>query len=750
MNDNLKQQTIIGIADSLLLNKIEGFEIFLVNVISNNFDLVESQIAVIGHFEDIEIDNQYVFEGNLFSNQKYGLVFQVDDYRIYDPLNDEIQDDQPQQLLEPRKQKNTTNQFDFSNQNFDNFDKQMEILGVQKTSIKILDDLYGYKILEMLKENPYIAYIEKRAMTFLEADRLADKLNFKSNDSRRIQAAIVRIVENAVNIDGDLYLLKSQIIERISQLVDDDDQTLANQFDIQIDDLIERNLLIENEDKYYFPEYFQAEKAIANQLNKFNQKTESPKRYQVISDIDLDDFQIKAVKQVFKNNLLLISGKPETGKTTIIKSILDTRKELVESQKLSQRQIKLVTPTSRSAQQLSKLTNYPASTLSNLLKINNQMETEYNQENPLDVDIVIIDESSMIDVLLFERFLLALPNSAQLILIGDPNQVPQVGAGQVFADLVNSKKIATITLENVYRRNKVSTIDQLADEINAGIFSDDFSKKTIDRSFVKANHKDLEQVITKILNVIKKSKIPLDEIQILAFVYSGPAGVDALNRLSQSILNPEQKSYTFFDDITFKIGDKVMQTVNDNQREIYSGDQGIVYSIKKDGNFEIEVKFDDRKIVYQNEQIKQLTLAYATTIQKAQGNQFQVAILVLLNQFIDFLNRDSLYTAVTRTQNSLFMIGELPAFQAVIGKQASQRNSTLNQWLTKESKKDLLTDQSIFADHFEIDSSQESSQIVSDEQLPLLTQELIYSGNFNPMIGMDSLKPEDFDDANHK
>lgn len=750
MNDNLKQQTIIGIADSLLLNKIEGFEIFLVNVISNNFDLVESQIAVIGHFEDIEIDNQYVFEGNLFSNQKYGLVFQVDDYRIYDPLNDEIQDDQPQQLLEPRKQKNTTNQFDLSNQNFDNFDKQMEILGVQKTSIKILDDLYGYKILEMLKENPYIAYIEKRAMTFLEADRLADKLNFKSNDSRRIQAAIVRIVENAVNIDGDLYLLKSQIIERISQLVDDDDQTLANQFDIQIDDLIERNLLIENEDKYYFPEYFQAEKAIANQLNKFNQKTESPKKYQVISDIDLDDFQIKAVKQVFKNNLLLISGKPETGKTTIIKSILDTRKELVESQKLSQRQIKLVTPTSRSAQQLSKLTNYPASTLSNLLKINNQMETEYNQENPLDVDIVIIDESSMIDVLLFERFLLALPNSAQLILIGDPNQVPQVGAGQVFADLVNSKKIATITLENVYRRNKVSTIDQLADEINAGIFSDDFSKKTIDRSFVKANHKDLEQVITKILNVIKKSKIPLDEIQILAFVYSGPAGVDALNRLSQSILNPEQKSYTFFDDITFKIGDKVMQTVNDNQREIYSGDQGIVYSIKKDGNFEIEVKFDDRKIVYQNEQIKQLTLAYATTIQKAQGNQFQVAILVLLNQFIDFLNRDSLYTAVTRTQNSLFMIGELPAFQAVIGKQASQRNSTLNQWLTKESKKDLLTDQSIFADHFEINSSQESSQIVSDEQIPLLTQELIYSGNFNPMIGMDSLKPEDFDDANHK
>lgn len=746
MNDNLKQQTIIGIADSLLLNKIEGFEIFLVNVISNNFDLAESQIAVIGHFEDLEIDNQYIFNGNLFSNEKYGLVFQVDDYQIYDPT----QDDQAQQLLEPSNQKKATDQTAFADKNFDNFDKQMEILGVQKKSIQNLDDLYGYKILEMLKENPYIAYIEKRAMTFLEADRLADKLNFKSNDSRRIQAAIIRIMENAANIEGDLYLEKPQILERISQLVDDSDQTLTNQFDIQIDDLIDRNLLIENDGKYYFPEYFQAEKTIASQLNRLNQKTESPKQYQVISDIDLDDFQIKAVKQVFKNNLLLISGKPETGKTTIIKSILDTRNELVEKQKLSQREISLVTPTNRAAQQLSKLTSHPVSTLSDLLKLNDQNQSEYNQENPLNLDIVIVDESSMIDALLFERFLLALPNSAQLILIGDPNQVPQIGAGQVFADLVNSKKIATINLENVYRRNKASTINQLASQIDDGIFPDDFSQKTIDRSFIKANDKDLEQVITKILKLVKKSKIPLDEIQILAFIYSGPAGVDALNRLSQSILNPEQKSYTFFDDITFKIGDKVMQTINDNQREIYAGDQGIVYSIKKDGNFEIEVKFNDRKIVYQNEEIKQLTLAYATTIQKAQGNQFQVVILVLLNQFIDFVNRNLLYTAVTRTQNSLFMIGELPAFQATIGKQVSSRNTTIAQWLTKESKKDLLTDQSIFADHFEIDANQENSQIVSDNQLPLLTQELIYSGNFNPMIGMDSLKPEDFDDTNHK
>ena len=740
MNNQIEKQTIAGIVSNLLLNKTEGFEIILVDVIDANFDLTEKQITMIGMFDGIEINNQYVFNGTIFKNEKYGLVFQVDDFKNY-ALNTprkKVDADLSEQLTNSK----LTNEKNVESQNkivktlyegekdFDVFAEQMEKLGVQNSSIVPLYDQYGYQIVDLLKENPFIPLVENRLITFGESDQIANRLNYKLNDDRRIQAAIVSVLERAVKTEGDTYLEKDQIFNSVLQLVDLDDGTLIRQIGLQLDDLVERDLIIADGDRYYFPEYYHAERAIANKINALNHTIVAPNDYQVVSSAKLNQDQTAAVMQTFANNLFLISGEANTGKKTIVAAIFDTYFSLVKSRKLQGKNVVLVSPTKNSAKNVYQATKRLTLTIYDFL-----------QNNPSDVDTLIITDSSMIDVLTFAQILESLSNDTQLILIGSSNQLPSAGAGQVFLDLVNSKKIPTTKLENIYRIDKKSTINKLISDIKEGKLPGDFTKKTNDRSFVKSNVGDIEQVLSKILNVTKKSKIPMDQIQIIASTQGGPAGVENLNSLSQTILNPEEGVYSFFNDQDFKIGDKVMQNINDIARGISQGDQGIIVSIEQGVNDEIDVKFGDQIYKYKNNQIRQISLSYVTTANMIQGNKYQVVILVLLNQFNNSWNRNLILASVESAQNSLFMIGDDKAYLRAVTKDSKARNSLIAELIVGNEI------ESIFGNHFEIDGDNQNSNnqlTLSDESFEL-NEELIHSGNFDPMIGMEFLRPEDFD-----
>lgn len=617
-----------------------------------------------------------------------------------------------------------------------------------------LYDQYGHEAEEILTTDPYRLVFEFDGISFKMADVIGQKNGHTPDDARRVQAAVYATMMNVSFQYGHTFLSRDQLSQTTAQLLRDNQLHAA--IDEAITQLLADQILVDDMGHLYAATLYHAEAQAAQDLKRllnapmpFDISPESITAALVTpGHMQLDDTQIAAVKAGLNAQVFLLTGGPGTGKTTIVRTIVASWHKLLQQQAkyadntqdfLKNYAVKLASPTGRAAKRMTEVTGYEATTIHRLLGISDLDEPEFNADNPIAGGLLIIDEASMLDIELTAKLLAAIPSGMKVIIVGDADQLPSVGPGNVLADLVASQVIAHIELATIYRQGRGSSITTMAQDIKNGDLPDDFMVNQRDRSTFMVAPDQVASAIEQVVQAAIKKGYTADELQILAPMYKTTAGVHALNTMAQSLFNPikpAQKSLQFGETI-FRKGDKVLQLENDSERDIFNGDMGKIVAVhyKKDpGNTANEdslvVDFDGKELVYPKKHLNQLTLAYATTVHKAQGNEFRLVIMALTTRFGLMLNRNLLYTGITRAKEALILVGEFDAFSRAAQTPVPRRATMLTQRL-RDVKSETTTAVVI----------PQRSEAIEKYQL---TATLIAEQTISPMIGLADVTPYNF------
>lgn len=563
--------------------------------------------------------------------------------------------------------------------------------GVGTTRATRIFKTYGEEAIAIVSKNPYQLAKDIRGIGFVSADAIAGNLGIAKDSLIRARAGMSHILLQATS-NGHCALPRQTLIQNTQKLLEIDINLieLAIAKEIKLKSIICD--LIEDQSCIFLASYHFYEKRIAKLLLSIkgsdipwgdNNALELIPKIEEELNIQLADNQKEAVFKALSNKLMVVTGGPGTGKTTLVKTLL----KVLESKKLN---IKLCAPTGRAAKRLSETTGLEATTIHRLLEIDQAYGGfKHNEENRLACDYLIVDESSMVDVTLFFALVKALPDQAGLLLVGDVDQLPSVGAGQVLKDIINSNTITTVRLNQIFRQSATSDIITNAHNVNKGILPNLSShKENSDFYFIEAEPGD--DIINKIITITREripKKFNLDpvrDIQLLCPMQRGGSGARSLNTELQKALNPNyQEGITKFGQV-FAIGDKVMQMENNYDKDTYNGDIGIISAIDKDEQ-EITIDFYGNKVEYDYADLDQITLSYATTIHKSQGSEYPAIIIPLTMQSYMMLRRNLIYTAITRGKTLVIVIGEKKAFaMAVKDSKSSNRYSKLKDWLQFE------------------------------------------------------------------
>ncbi|MBQ8431059.1 MAG: ATP-dependent RecD-like DNA helicase, partial [Clostridia bacterium] len=544
-------------------------------------------------------------------------------------------------------------------------------------------NVYKSNTVKQVKTNPYKLVEDIDGIGFTTADAIAQKTGIDPLSEERIKAGILHCLKQASEKEGHTYLPKSDLISNCLTLLnfyEADQSRIENVLDfITLDGSVKYFTYKGNEiimlAKLYYQELYLSRKLSMLSQNIFENNlnhTKAIEHYQSLNKIDLNDDQKNAVQNALVNGAVVITGGPGTGKTTILKCILSILEQ-------ENKKVLLCAPTGRASKRMSESTGKEAKTIHRALEMasTDSMGAVFhrNESNPIDADIVIIDEMSMVDVSLLYHLLKAIKNTTRLIMVGDKDQLQSVGAGNVLRDIIESNKICVSFLHQIYRQDKDSLIIVNAHLINSG------KMPTIDnmsKDFFYENEKDLEVCSEKIVDLVSTRipnyfKIPVDKIQVLAPMRAGVCGIDNLNKKLQMVINPYFKGIQVADEFTkYHIGDKVMQIVNNYDINytktgkygetqqgtgVYNGDIGKIIDIAPN-TYDTTVEFDDGKVcVYPKTELNQLTLAYAITIHKSQGSEFDAVVIPLVPGAPIIITRNLLYTAITRAKKVAVLIG---------------------------------------------------------------------------------------------
>ena len=547
---------------------------------------------------------------------------------------------------------------------------------------------YGDKAIEVVSQNPYQLAKDIRGIGFISADTIAGNLGIAKDSLVRARAGVAHVLLEATS-NGHCGLPKEMLIQNSQKLleIEKDLIELAIAEEIKLKSLVADTL--NNLNTIFLTSYYVYEKNIAKILVDL---AKSPVPWEMTDtaalvplievelNIRLAESQKLAVDKALNNKLMVITGGPGTGKTTLVNTILKT----LEAKKLN---IKLCAPTGRAAKRLSESTGLEATTIHRLLEIDPAFGGfKRNEESPLSCDYLVIDETSMVDVPLFYSLLKALPLHSALLLVGDVDQLPSVGAGQVLKDIISSKVVSTIQLTEIFRQAATSNIITNAHLVNQGILPNmQASREESDFYFVEAEQGDdiINKIITMVKNRIpnKFNLNPVHDVQILCPMQRGGSGARSLNIELQKVLNPDYANGIMKFGQIFATGDKVMQTENNYDKETYNGDIGIIKAINEQDQ-EIIVNFYNRDITYDYTDLDQITLAYATTIHKSQGSEYPAVIIPITMQSYMMLRRNLIYTAITRGKKLVVIIGQKKALaMAVKNTNSSNRYSKLQEWL---------------------------------------------------------------------
>lgn len=541
--------------------------------------------------------------------------------------------------------------------------------------------VYGNQTIETIRENPYKLISEVDGVGFITADTVARSMQFSPDHPERISAAIVYCLADAANSGGHCFLPVNECINAASRLI----KVESTEVQFVLHRIAEyRRVVLENE-RVFLPEYYFAETSVTQSIERlFNAELAAEDQIQVEASIraceeelgiTFSPIQAEAIQKVFAHPVIVLTGGPGTGKTTAIAGILAVADALEMS-------VELCAPTGRAAKRLSELAGADARTIHRLLEYNPKEGVfQRTMERPLETDMLIVDEMSMVDVQLMAYLLQAVPDGVRLVLVGDVDQLPSVAPGNVLADLIDSQYIETVRLHYVFRQEETSSIISNAHRVNDG-FMPVFGRETF---FIE---EETAGSVAEIIRDIVERRLPkqygsdpLRDIQVLTPMHKTAVGTRNLNGLLQHALNPYGRIIYQSGERTFRIGDKVMQTKNDYERDIYNGDIGVIQSFDEDES-ETLIDFDGRGAVYDTEAMEHVTLAYAMTIHKSQGSEYDIVVLPMTMEHRIMLQRRLLYTAMTRAKHILVFVGQKKALEfAVYNAHVRPRYSSLRERL---------------------------------------------------------------------
>jgi len=531
----------------------------------------------------------------------------------------------------------------------------------------------------------------------------AKKQGIKPNDERRVKALIIYTMNNLVYQNGDIYLTKDMIINTVNKELGI--QIDSEIFETYFDELEKEGKIIIEEEAYYLMDIYKAETNVAdkiyNLVNKENKKIpnleEKINELEKVYSISYNDKQKEAITKALENNILIITGGPGTGKTTIIKAITELYAKInkLDYDELVQN-LALLAPTGRASKRMSESTLLPASTIHRFLKWNKDTnEFMINETNKADSNLIIIDEVSMIDIALFDSLFKGLTRNIQLILVGDYNQLPSVGPGQVLKDLIESDVIDTVHLDHLYRQDENSYITTLAHEIKEGELSESFLETKSDYTFLKCTSQSIKKNLTNLCKQIIDKGYDYKRVQLLAPMYKGENGIDLLNKELQDVFNPKDinKREITSGDVIFRENDKILQLVNMPDDNIYNGDIGTIKYIKygntsKSGKNEIYVDFDGNVVKYTPKDFGKIKHGFIISIHKSQGSEFEMVVMPVASSYRRMLYRKLIYTGITRAKKKLILIGEVKPFtDSVYNNNEYIRNSKLLEKLMNKFRK---------------------------------------------------------------
>lgn len=534
---------------------------------------------------------------------------------------------------------------------------------------------YGKDSIEKVKENPYSLADDVFGIGFLLADRIAESFGFEKNDLRRCKAGVVYTLKQMSN-DGHCYADRQTIIKSSMELLAVDGSSVEealNHLTFEQDTVLE-------DDSYFLSMYYHCEVGVAKHIKRLMKK-KSEKCHSVdikgitkVTGVEYDDIQADAIRQAVRSKVMVLTGLPGTGKTTTLLGIIEA---------FGGKTILCAAPTGRAAKRMSEATGREAKTIHRLLEYNPEGGFSRNEGNPLRGDVLIVDESSMIDIMLMYSLLRAMPAKMRLILVGDIDQLPSVGAGNVLRDIIDSGAVPVVRLTRIFRQAMTSRIVTNAHRINRGEFPDISNGKDADFFFIRRD--DAVQAARDVVTLVKE-RIPkaygytTDDIQVLVPMKNGACGTTALNIAIQEAVNPVGECIDS-GQYKYRVGDKVMQIRNNYDKNVFNGDVGVVRAVDA-GERAMTVVFDGNEVLYESSDIGELTLAYATTVHKSQGSEYPVVIMPLLMSHYIMLQRNLVYTGVTRAKKLCIMIGDVKALgQAVRNMSVLKRNTKLKERL---------------------------------------------------------------------
>ena len=692
--------------------------LFKVKETSSDLDkFINKTITITGYLPDLNEIDTYTLEGNITSHAKYGEQFTVTTFeRIMPKETDSMVSVLSSDMFKGIGKKTAeaiVNMFHEETFNIilNEPNNLLLVKGVNEKQVRVLhESLKNYqgsyeiilnlsklgfstrdslKIYNKFKENSF-NYINDdiyKAYYFIDeiSFKVCDYIYLKNCEDKfsvkRIRAVFIYILRELTNVFSSTYFYLLEVRPYFIRVMGNDvsDELLLE----ALNNLIALELIVVREDKIYLKEFYDAEIFIARRLRILaHEKSDSLKNFDnTIKEIELknnityNEEQLLAIKTSLKDKCVVITGGPGTGKTTIIKGIIDLYQALNKYKpKELEEKLVLLAPTGRASKRMSEVTNLNASTIHRFLKWNKDLNKfQVNEYNKSKADFVIIDEASMLDTLLLANLLKGLSSNAKIVFVGDANQLPSVGAGNVLHDLISSEELKVIKLKNLYRQGKDSNIITFAHDINEGKLNINIFNKGEDLRFIKCPN-------SKVLDIIKEevSKIKDSNYQVLAPQYKTINGIDNINSVLQELLNPKKSSRKeiSINNVTFREKDKVIELSNMPENYVFNGDIGIISKIKLSPKKEVYIDFDDNLVKYTQAMFNKFSLSYAISIHKSQGSEFKTVIMPVVKGYNKMLYRKLIYTGVTRSKEKLILIGDIKALEYAINNNSEEKRRT--------------------------------------------------------------------------
>lgn len=758
-------------------NPSSFFRILLLNIDDTDADFDDFEIIVTGTMADIIEGEDYTFWGNLVQHPKYGEQLKLIRYerakptskglvkyfssdhfkgvgvktaqKIVDLYGDNTID---KVLAEPEKLHDIVG---LSAKNREAFIMKLrQNYGTERVLAKLseygisnklafqIQDFYKEETLEIVEHYPYQLVEDIQGIGFKIADQLAQSLGIESTAPERFRAGLLHTLLTQSMEKGDTYLEAKELLEHTIELLESSRQIELDPNSVadELAHLIEEDKVQNVDTKIFENSLFFAEEGICNNLlrilEKENQnKYESEKIEAALTHIEeefaisYDAIQKQAICNAIQHKIFILTGGPGTGKTTVINGIIAVYALLhgLDLHKSQDLPILLAAPTGRAARRMNELTGLPSATIHRHLGMTGDDDTSH-LDDYLDADFIIVDEFSMVDTWLANQLLSNISSNSKLLIVGDADQLPSVSPGQVLADLLKIPLLPQTKLEKIYRQGEDSTIVTLASQIQKGVLPPDFTEKKADRSYFEARSEHIPQMIERIVEAAIRSGIPAQDVQVLAPMYRGQAGIDHINKLMQNLINPAEKEQLVFEatDGQYRQGDRVIHLVNDAESNVFNGDLGYITDLlpakytdsKQD---ELTINFDGNEIIYQRSEWYKIRLAYAMSIHKSQGSEFPVVILPITSSSHRMLQRNLIYTAITRAKSKLILLGEKSAFAFAV-----QNTGTTRKTYLKERFEDFLNVEKVI--HTSVDNLETTVENY------VLTEENFLK--INPMIGI--------------